>query len=43
MTAQANPSRPSQARRAGALGMPLLILVLALGGGMAGCSAADPP
>ena len=42
MTAQASPSRPSQARRAGALGMPLLILVLALAGGMAGCSAADP-
>jgi hypothetical protein len=35
-------ARPSQLRRAGALGGPLLILVLALGGAMAGCSSADP-
>jgi len=42
MTPRGNRGRPSQLRRAGALSLPLLILLLALGGGMAGCSSADP-
>jgi hypothetical protein len=32
------PHRPPQLRRFGALGGPLLIVALALGGGMAGCT-----
>jgi Protein of unknown function with PCYCGC motif len=35
--------RPPRARRLGALGGPLLIVVLALGGTMAGCSSSSDP
>jgi len=43
MTSDNRPHRPLVRRRLGALGGPLLILVVALGGATAGCSSSQDP